>query len=121
MCDSHRKQGTLWLSFAEATREHLFSQLRLSRQSGKGAGVRTIVGCGQDDCGPMRERQPIEANIEPRVTSFKQPIPRAVGNVVISHSSMPRFAAHYRLNSDIERRSEMCHDRTAPRSDVWQS
>jgi hypothetical protein len=89
MCDSHRKQGTLWLSFAEATREHLFSQLRLSRQSGKGAGVRTIVGCGQDDCGPMCQRQSIAANIEPRVMSFKQPIPRAVGNVVISHSSMP--------------------------------
>src|SRR6202171_731319 len=50
MCDSDRKQSTLWLSFAEATREHLFSQLRLNRQSGNGAGVRTIVGRGQDDC-----------------------------------------------------------------------
>jgi hypothetical protein len=69
----------------------------------------------------MCQRQSIAANIEPRVMSFKQPIPRAVGNVVISHSSMPRFAAHYRLNSDIERRSETCHDRTSPRSDVWQS
>ena len=37
----------------------------------------------------MRQRQPIAAKIEPRVMSFKQPIPRAVGNVVISHSSMP--------------------------------
>src|ERR1700682_902214 len=62
MRDSHRKQSTLWLSFAEATREHLFSQLRLNRQSGKGAGVRTIVRRGQDDCGPMCQRQPIEAN-----------------------------------------------------------
>src|SRR6266705_780553 len=43
----HRKQSTLSVSFAEATRGHLFSQLRLNRQSGKGrAGVRTIVRCG---------------------------------------------------------------------------
>jgi hypothetical protein len=89
MRDRHRKQSTLWLSFAEATRKHLFSQLRLNRQSGNGAGVRTIVGRGQDDRGPMRQRQPIAANIEPRVMSFKQPILRAVGNVVILHSSMP--------------------------------
>ena len=66
MRHSHRKQSTLLLSFAEAACEHLFSQLRLNRQSRKGgARVRTIVRCGQENRGPMRKRQPIAAHSAP--------------------------------------------------------
>ncbi len=56
----HCEPVALSVPFAEAACWHLFPQLRFHRQSRKGrVGLQTVVGCGQEYCGSVRERQPV--------------------------------------------------------------
>ena len=79
----HCKSNTLRVSFAEAIREHLYSQLRLNHRSRTaGATVQTIVGCGSKSCGPMRKRLPIAAFIAQIETDYFKNRPTCANSLV---------------------------------------